>query len=126
MSIKGEFNNFKESDLWSFMLFVLFKIRDIPEYSSISELSYVLDKKNFLSFCEYFGGLTIKVPTIDEMEVLLYGLLLYQYVEVDKIDYDEACELLQNSSVELKDIRSSYSKLKEVLKDYAVKPRGVE
>lgn len=126
MSIKNEFNNFKEADLWSFMLFVLFKIREVPEYSGISELAYVLDKKNFLSLCEYFGGLTIKIPTIDEMEILLYGLLLYQYVEVDKIGYDEACELLQNDNVELKDIRSSYNKLKNILGEYQLSPRGAE
>ena len=81
MSIKQELEKLKAPDLWSLMLFVLYKVRDIPEYSSLSELAYVLDEKNMLRLCEYFGGTTITIPTIDEMEKMIYGLLLYYYVE---------------------------------------------
>ena len=64
-TINSNLNTLKERDVYSLLLFCLYKLSDIPEYSSLSELVYVMDKKNFLNFCEYFGGQTIKVPTID-------------------------------------------------------------
>lgn len=60
----------------------------IPEYSSIAELVYILDKDNMLNLCEYFGGQTIKIPTIKELESLVYSLLLFQYTKIDNMDYD--------------------------------------
>ena len=47
MSIKKELSKFSEIDIWSMMCFVLFNVKQIPEYASISELCYILDKKNF-------------------------------------------------------------------------------
>ena len=47
--IKEELAKLKDSDIYSLIMFALFKIRDIPEYSAISELSYLLDKKNLLN-----------------------------------------------------------------------------
>ena len=51
MAIKQELNKLKEMDVWSLMLFVLYNYQNIPEYSSISELAYILDKKNLLKLC---------------------------------------------------------------------------
>lgn len=67
----------KELDIYSLILFALFKLRDIPDYLVLSELVYILDKDSLLKLCEYFGGTTIHIPTIDELESLLYSLLLY-------------------------------------------------
>ena len=58
----------KYIDVYSLMLFAMFKLRDIPEYASLSEMVYILDKDSLLKLCEYFGGLTIKIPTIEELE----------------------------------------------------------
>ena len=54
--IKNNLNKLTESDIWSFILFALFKMREIPEYTSLSELVYILDKTTLLKLCEYFGG----------------------------------------------------------------------
>ena len=51
MTIKEELNNLKTTDLFSLLLFVLYKIRDIEEYSTISELAYILDKESLLQLC---------------------------------------------------------------------------
>lgn len=124
MSIKNELSNLKELDIWSLMLFVLFKVKDIPEYSSISELAYVLDKKNMLKLCEYFGGSTLRIPTIEELEVLIYGLLLYQYVEIENIPYETALELVVRNTTDIKAVRSCYVKLREVLEQYQFTSRS--
>ena len=118
MSIKGELSNLKERDIWSFLLFALFKIRNIPEYSGLSELAYILDKQNLINFCEYFGGLTIRVPKVEELETLLYALLVYQYTHVDKMDIDYAFDSIKDKSINHKEVRECYHKIVELLNDY--------
>ena len=124
MSIRNEVSKFSEIDLWSMMLFVLFKVKDVPEYSSLSELCYILDKKNFLKLCQYFGGTTITIPRIEDMEELLYGMLLYQYVDVEKIDYEKAITLIDKENVQKSVIVDSYRKIKKVLDRYEFTPRS--
>ena len=86
-------------------------------------MTYVLDKDNFLNLCEYFGGQTIKIPTIKEVESLVYSLLLYQYVKIDKMDYDEALALIGHESCELRQVKSQYQALCKILDSYEFKVR---
>lgn len=123
MRIKERLLTFKDVDIWSLMLFILYKIKDLPEYSPISELAYILDKDNMLKLCEYFGGLTIKIPTIDELEEIVYALVLYQYVNIDGMEYDEAVKLLGEKSSNLRNIKSGYLKVCEVLNNYEFNKR---
>lgn len=123
MSIKQELEKLKEIDVWSLLLFALFKVKDIPQYASLSELAYILDKKNLLKLLEYFGGTTIKIPTIDEMESLLYALLLYQYVDIEKIPIEDALATLGVPSDKTKDYKLEYTKVKTVLNSYSFEPR---
>lgn len=118
MKIKEELLKLKQVDIYSFLLFVLFKIRDVPEYSALSELSFVLDKDNLLKFCEYFGGTTITVPTIDELEQLIYALVLYQYVDIDGMEYEQAVNSICENSSELRELKSNYMKIKQILENY--------
>ena len=116
--IKNNIENFKQTDFYSLLLFVLYKSIQIPEYSSLSQLAYVLDQKNLLNFCEYFGGQTIKVPTMKELENLVYSLLLYQYVKIDHMEYSDAIELIGHKSCDLRQVKKSYSELSAVLDNY--------
>jgi hypothetical protein len=118
MKIKEELNKLKSVDIYSLMLFALFKIRDIPEYSSLSELAYVLDKNNLLKLCEYFGGLTIKIPTISDLESMVYTLVLYQLVDIDGMEYDDAVKQIGHNSSDLRRVKSDYIKMKNILDNY--------
>ena len=118
MNINKELNNLKSTNIYSLMLFAMYKLINIPEYSSLSELVYILDKDSFLDLCEYFGGTTIKIPTIYELKSLTYALLLYQYVNIDGMDYDEALKLIGHDSTELREVKTNYINLCEVLKNY--------
>ena len=106
-------------DFYSILLFALYKMNDVPEYSSLSQLAYVLDQDNFLNLCEYFGGQTITIPTIQEMESLIYSLLLYQYIKIDGMDYEEALELIGHRSCELRQVKKKYNSLCKVLEKYS-------
>ena len=44
MKIKTELEKLKSVDIYSLLMFVLFKVKDVKEYSTMSELCYLLDK----------------------------------------------------------------------------------
>ena len=119
MKIKEDISKLKSVDVYSLILFTLYKMQNIPEYSSISELAYILDKDNLLKLCEYFGGTTIKIPTIEELETLVYSLVLYQYVNIDGMPFKQAVEIIGHKSSELRKVKSAYIKLCEVLNKYS-------
>lgn len=120
---KVEIDTLRDKDLYSLVLFALFKLRDIPEYSALSELAYILDKDNMLKLCEYFGGLTLKVPTIDELEGILYSLVLYQQVQIEGRTYDEAINMLGKRVGDMRKIKADYEDLVKVLSDYQFEGR---
>lgn len=124
MAIKNELQKLKQIDVWSLMLFVLYKFQEIPEYASLSELAYVLDRKNLLKLCEYFGGQTITIPTIDQLEEIIYAMLLYQYIDVEKIDEADALQLLRVDKVKQQSVKNCYKTLKSILKNYNITPRS--
>lgn len=124
MGIKNELQKLKQIDLWSLMLFVLYNFQKVPEYSALSELAYILDEKSLLKLCEYFGGQTVKIPTIDQLEETIYGMLLYQYVDIEKLAMDEAIMLLRVDKSKEKAIKNSYKSLKYVLTNYEISSRG--
>lgn len=118
MKTREEVAKLKDVDIYSLMLFALYKVKDIPEYATLSELAYILDKDNLLKLCEYFGGVTIKIPTIDELEDIVYALVLWQYTHMEKIPYENAVALIGHDSDELRKVKSNYKKLCEVLDKY--------
>ena len=116
--IAKKLDSMTEQDIYSLMLFSLFKLKDVPEYSSMSELAYVLDGENLLNLLTYFGGTTIKIPTVTELRMVLNVLLLYQYTAVDGMDYDSAMKQIDFKGASSEDIRNCYIKLSSILSKY--------
>lgn len=110
-------NALNKTDVYSLMLFTLYKLQDTPEYSTLSELCYVLEGDNLTKFLSYFGGMTIKIPTLRDMRLLLQGLLLYQYVNIEEGDYKEALKALADEFTE-EEIETIYEKIVDVTKNY--------
>lgn len=121
--LTDELQKLKESDFYSLLLFVLYKIVDIPEYSTLSEMSYILDKENLLNLCEYFGGMTIRIPTISELEDIVYALLLFEYVDIKHIEFEEAISMIKANSGDIRKLKNNYFKIKEVLSQYEFSTR---
>ena len=124
MGVRKDLLELKECDIWSMVLFVLYKIKDIPEYGSLCEMIYLMPKEAVLTLCEYWGGMTLKIPTIDELESVLLATLLYKYIKIDGIEYEDAVEKMGYKSRLPKEIRTTYERLVEVLNNYEFKPRG--
>ena len=79
-NIKASLNSLHLSDVYSLMLFLLYKVQDVPEYAVLSELCYLLDGSNITRLFTYFAGKTVTFPTEEEFVILVNALLLYQYV----------------------------------------------
>lgn len=124
--IKRDLNKLKDIDIYSMILFALYRMKDVPEFSALSELAYVLDKPNFLNFCEYFGGTTITVPTLADISAIAQSLLLYQLVDIDKIPYEDAINQIGYRSKDLRTVKSNYLNIKKILDNYSFSPRKVE
>ena len=120
--IKSELKTLKEVDTCSLSMFSLYKMKDIPEYATLSELAYLLGIDSLLKLCEYFGGETIKLPEIEEVETSIQALLLYQYTTVDGMSYDDALKLV--NTCKTKTLRTYYTHICDVMNTYTFTPRG--
>lgn len=118
MKIKTELEQLKTADIYSLMLFALYKVKDSPEYAALSQLAYILDKDNLLKLCQFYGGLTITIPTIDELESLLNALLLYQQVDIEKNDYEVSLKTFTVKGVDEDKLVNNYTTVRELLQDY--------
>lgn len=116
--ISTELAKLNEQDTYSLILFALYKLRNIPEYSTLSELIYILDKEDTLKLCEYFGGLTIKIPTIEELESIVYSLVLYQSVNIEGKNYNDVIKAIGHESAELRKVKTDYEKICKILDQY--------
>lgn len=76
----------KYNEKFSLILFLLYKLKDDPKYSILSELPFVLDKSNLLNLLEYFGGRTITIPTKRDLLNIITALSL---LEDEKMEIDE-------------------------------------
>ena len=118
MSIKTELNNLKNTDIYSLLMITLYQCRNSNEYSALSELAYILDEKNLLSLCEYFGGMTITVPTIEELELLLCGLSVFKSIHIDKLSIEDSLLPYTTHKFSIDEVKNSYVQISEVMENY--------
>jgi hypothetical protein len=103
------------------MLFICYKIQDIPDYAVLSELCYLLDGANLTRLLTYFAGKTITFPTEDEFATLSKALLLYQYVSIDGNSLTEAYTKLGELTAKQKErVTDLYLKIIPVMKQYNI------
>ena len=118
---KEELKAMGQKDIYSLVLFALYNLKDVPEYSTLSELVYVLDRENLMKLLDYFGGTEIKIPTKRELQVVINALLIYQSVKVEKTSLAFALSKLTDiDKVQLREIKLLYNKLCEVMDKYYI------
>ena len=110
-------NSLSKTDIYSLILFTIYKMKEVSEYSVLSELCYVLDGDNLTRFLSYFGGMTITIPTQEEFDLLVQALLLYQAVNIEKEDYSDAIKALSADFTE-KEVKEAYDKIVDVISKY--------
>lgn len=120
-NIKKNLNNLHLSDIYSLMLFVLFKVQGIPEYALTSELCYLLDGANMTRLLTYFAGRTVTFPTESEMTVVTNALLMYQYINIDGETFTAAQNKLGKLTKKEKDeVTELYVQLLPIMKQYNI------
>lgn len=120
-TVKQSLDNLRLSDVYSLMLFALYKVQDIPDYAVLSELCYLLDGSNLNRLFTYFAGQTITFPTKDEMSIVTNALLLYQYVQIDGMAYNDAQEKLTDlTNSKRKKVTDLYLKLLPIMANYNI------
>ena len=120
-SIKQNLNNLHLSDIYSLMLFVLFKVQEIPEYAVTSELCYLLDGANMTRLLTYFAGKTVTFPTETEMAIVTNALLMYRYINVDGETFTSAQNKLGDLTKKEKDkVTELYVQMLPIMKQYNI------
>ena len=119
--IKANLNLLHLSDIYSLMLFIIYKVQDIPEYAVTSELCYLLDGANHTRLLTYFAGKTITIPTEEEFAELTNALLLYQYINVEGTSLTEAQTRLENCTAKQKEKATDlYLKIIPIMRQYNI------
>lgn len=114
---RQKLDSLEMTDVYSLMLFAIYKMKDIPEYSTLSELAYVLDKESLFNFLEYYGGTTVRVPTLEEFNQIIRGLLLYQAVNLEGVEFNKAFKNLEDE-YQNNTTKETYFKLAGLLDKY--------
>lgn len=110
----------QKEDLYSVATALLYTLKDTPQYSTMSELFYILDYPNFLKMIKYFGGQEIRIPSHEEINEMLVVLLLYQYRKVEELPWDECLRKVNADKEQSKSLRSKVSTLSSLLKSQEI------
>ena len=113
-------NRLNKEDALSISSSLLYSLKGYPQYSVVSELSYLLDYDSFIKMITYYGGMTIRIPSAKEVNDMLKVLLLYQYYEVENYSWDKSLRKIEASPEESSSYKNKLIQLKKVLKDQEV------
>lgn len=120
-SARVSLNALQLSDIYSLMLFILYKIQDIPEYATLSEICYLLDQSSVTKLITYFAGKTIKIPSATEFVILSEALLLYDRVNVEGMSLIDAQNMMSKvSSSQRTKILAMYLKIIPEISKYNI------
>lgn len=110
-----------EKDVYSLLLFVLYKLKDDKTYSTLSELVYLLDKDSLFNLLSVFGGLTITIPKTSDLKMIVAGLLVYQLVNIEGKDLTTSIKEVKTGEYTETELREVYFKICDIVKDYDFK-----
>jgi len=120
-NIKSSLNTLHLSDIYSLMLFIIYKLQDIPEYMVLSELCYLLDGANLTRLLTHYAGKTIRIPTEDEFATMANALLMYQYINVDGMSLVDAQNKLEDvTPKQVEKITDLYIKILPIMRNYNI------
>ncbi len=102
-------------DFFNLILFALYKLSKDENYSTLSLLAYTLDKDNFLKLVETFGGTTIKIPTKQELSLIVTTLILYQKLNLEQKEINEVLKDLDLKNISIASLLSLYEELNNLL-----------
>lgn len=115
-----------KEDIFSVATALLYTLKETPQYSTMSELFYILDYDNFLKLIKYFGGETIRIPSDKEVSETLKLLLLYQYREIEGLSWEESMSKSGIPKGESSSVKGKLVVLSKLLKELDLGKRTYE
>ena len=105
--------------IYSARLFLLGKYQVIFKCPTKTQKNF----KNFpfIKFINYYGGKTIKVPTINDLSILIHALMVFERLNNTNVDIDTILKELAISKKEKKEILESIQIIQETLANYDFK-----
>lgn len=110
-----------KKDIYSLILFILYRLKEIPEYSTLSELVYILDNENFIKLINYYGGKTIRIPKVDELSTILDALLVYEREQNTDLPLSDICKDIGISKKEIPEILKILQLIPQLIDNYDFK-----
>ena len=110
-----------KDDIYSLILYTLYRLKDVSGYSVLGELVYILDHESFTRFMGYFEGQTITVPKIQDLKDIINALLFYERKNNTKLSDDEILNELDIPKKEKEKIYSTLNLISEIIKEYDFK-----
>ena len=108
-------------DIYSLILFILYRLKEIPEYSTLSELVYILDNENFIKLINYYGGKTIRIPKVDELSTILNALLVYEREQNTDLSLSDIFKDIGIDKKEIPEIMKILQLIPQLMDDYDFK-----
>lgn len=116
--IVASLNDLSKEDTYSFLMFTLYKLKDDPQWTGLSELCYLLDGDSLSKLLTYYGGMTIKIPTLKDFRLILKALTIYDYVNLQGNDFDSALKTVRDAEFQEEELKETYKKVLGVVSDY--------
>ena len=110
-------NSLKQNDVYSLILYAIYKATDDPNYSTISQLIYSLDRKSLVNLCNIFGGCTIKIPTIQQLQEYTDAFLVWSLVNEKKYSFEVAFKKAGIQPGSKKNVFYLYKVIDEIMND---------
>lgn len=90
-----------DEGVYTLALGLLYVLKEEEPYRNLSRIAFVLDRKSFDSLIDNLGGMTVTLPTREEVNAMLKALIYYQIRYLENKSVSEACRL---SGASIKDI----------------------
>lgn len=94
---KSSYNNLNKNiskltdkNAYAILTYLCFQLRNVPEYLVLSELIFLLDLKSLKNLLGYYAGRTLKIPSLEEFNYVVWAVLLFQYTICDEMPMEEA------------------------------------
>ena len=104
------------SDIYYMALALLHVLRDEGSYTDTSRLALILDEENFDRLIDNCGGMTITIPTRDEVNISLKSLIYYQLTSMHHLSNKEAMERSGLSIVDAAKVQAKSRRIRGYLK----------
>lgn len=107
------------NDLYFVSMLLLYLQKDDDKYSTLSELSFILDQQSFLNLIWYYEGQVLKIPTRKELTESIKLILCYYYYDVCKYPWEDIFNKLgiEYNVVNSRKLKAKMSWFRKNLKD---------